>query len=385
VLYIFFLLNGFSLASWISRTPAIRDGLSVSTEQMGIILFCFSSGCMVGILSSGKLLSLKGVKACALLGMFLLTAGLALLASGLGAGNAYLSASGLFIFGVGIGWAEVAINISCAVMEREFNRSLMTLLHGFFSLGTFLGALTGMFISSLDISPLKHLLTVSGVLMVLTLLLMGGFPVSDAGQKSDKKDRFSQQVINELKDGSLLVICIIVLAMALAEGSANDWLPLLMIDGHGFKETQGLLIYAGFTLCMVLGRFGGTPLVDKLGKMLVLKWSAVAALTGLLTIIFLPYQYLVVFAVLLWGLGASLGFPLALSAAGETGANSNLRVTIASVVGYFAFLVGPPLLGLIGEHFTLRFAMLPVAMLILVAFIATFTSRAKTQPHVTSE
>lgn len=381
VLYLFFLLNGFSLASWLSRTPAIRDGLSASTELMGIILFCFSSGCMVGILSAGKLLNLKGVKACALTGMFLLTMGLTLLASGLGTVNAYLSAAGLFIFGIGIGWAEVAINISCAAMEREFNRSLMTLLHGFFSLGTFLGALAGMLITTSDISPLIHLLAVSGMLLVLTLLTMRNFPASDTEQQSDRKDSFLRQVINELMDGSLLVIGLVVLAMALAEGSANDWLPLLMIDDHGFKETQGLLIYTGFTLCMVLGRFGGTPLVNKLGKMFVLKCSAVAALIGLLTIIFLPYQVLVVFAVLLWGLGASLGFPLALSAAGDTGTNSHLRVTIASIMGYFSFLVGPPLLGFIGGHFTLRFAMFPVAVLMLVAFIVMFISREKTYPH----
>ncbi len=49
------------------------------------------------------------------------------------------------------------------------------------------------------------------------------------------------------RDIQLLLIGVVVLAMAFAEGSANDWLPLLMVDGHGFSPTSGSLIYAGFT------------------------------------------------------------------------------------------------------------------------------------------
>lgn len=369
VLYLFFLMNGFSLASWISRTPAIRNDLSASTEEMGFILFSFSSGCMAGILSAGKFLNLYSVKICSLLGMFLLSAGLLLLALGLRAQSFGVTGAGLFMFGVGLGWAEVAINICCAEIEREMKKSLMTLLHGFFSLGTFLGALSGMTASSLNISVVNHLAAVSVMLLVVIMALMNHFPHTSPNAEDAKKTGYFRKIFDELKDPNLIVIGVVVLAMALAEGSANDWLPLLMIDGHGFGETQGLMIYAGFTFCMVVGRFCGTPIVDKLGKLLVLKWSAAAALVGLVTIIFLPSPLLVAIAVLLWGLGASLGFPLALSTAGESATNSQLRVTIASTAGYISFLVGPPALGFIGEHYTLRLAMVPVVLIILIAFI----------------
>jgi len=45
-LYVLFLLPGLTMATWVTRTPALRDGLSASTEQMGIILFGFSTGAM---------------------------------------------------------------------------------------------------------------------------------------------------------------------------------------------------------------------------------------------------------------------------------------------------------------------------------------------------
>ena len=57
-LFAFFFLPGLLLASWASRTPAIRDLLGVSTAGMGIVLFGLSVGSMSGVLCSGKLLSL---------------------------------------------------------------------------------------------------------------------------------------------------------------------------------------------------------------------------------------------------------------------------------------------------------------------------------------
>ena len=75
------------------------------------------------------------------------------------------------------------------------------------------------------------------------------------------------------RDVQLLLIGVIVLAMAFAEGSANDWLPLLMVDGHGFSPTSGSLIYAGFTLGMTLGRLPAAGLSIATAGW---RWSAAA-------------------------------------------------------------------------------------------------------------
>lgn len=127
--------------------------------------------------------------------------------------------------------------------------------------------------------------------------------------------------------------------MALAEGSANDWLPLLMIDGHNFGHTSGTLVYVGFTAGMTLGRFAGGYFVDRFGKVNMLRFSAASAALGLTLVIFSNAPLLAAAAVIFWGIGASLGFPLTISAAGS-GENSAVRVTIAATLGYFAFLVG---------------------------------------------
>ncbi|CAM5362044.1 Inner membrane protein YbjJ [Streptomyces alboniger] len=72
-------------------------------------------------------------------------------------------------------------------------------------------------------------------------------------------------------------------------------------------------------------------------------------------------------AVLLRGLGTSLGFPPALSTAGECGPDSVGRVALTSRIGYVALPADPPALGFLGEHHGLRTAMVPVLLLMLVA------------------
>lgn len=122
------------------------------------------------------------------------------------------------------------------------------------------------------------------------------------------------------RDAQLLLIGVIVLAMAFAEGSANDWLPLLMVDGHGFSPTSGSLIYAGFTLGMTLGRFTGGWFIDRYSRVAVVRGSAVMGALGIGLIIFVDNPWVAGISVLLWGIGASLGFPLTISAASDTGA-----------------------------------------------------------------
>lgn len=120
--------------------------------------------------------------------------------------------------------------------------------------------------------------------------------------------------------------------------AANDWLPLLMIDGHGFAHTTGTLIYVAFTLGMSIGRFTGGRVIERLGRAATLRGSA---LLGALSLVVLcDVQWIAAAAVVLWGLGASLGFPLAIPAAGESGEHGDQRVRVAATAGYLAFLVG---------------------------------------------
>ncbi len=381
-LFFLFLIPGFGLASWATRTPALRDGLNASTQQMGMILFGFSCGAMCGVLSAGWLVQRYGAKRMACAGLLALQLGLVLLALSPLAGSAALAFFGLFAFGVGMGWAEIAVNIEAAAVEHAGKRQIMTTLHGFFSLGTLVGASLGMAMTALRMPIQAHLgiaVVSSIVVIVVAIRHMPQLSRASAGDAADPAQP-KANVWQQLRDPSLLVICYIVLAMALAEGTATDWLPLLMIDGYGFDATLGTQIYVGFTLAMTITRFAGGAFVERVGKVNALYASAILAALGLALIVVSPWPWLAVVAVLAWGVGASLGFPLAISAAADTGANPAQRVSIAATGGYLGFLVGPPMLGFLGEHYGLRLAMAPVMLAVVLAFVATMLfSRYRTR------
>ncbi|GAQ65726.1 MFS transporter [Streptomyces scabiei] len=381
-LFLVFLLAGISISSWVTRTPAIRDRLDVSTAQMGLVLFGLSLGSMLGISSSGRLVSRYGTRPVISWGTWLLLAGMVTICWGGFASSVLLVTLGLCAFGAGMGVGDVAVNVDGADVERISGRTTLPPLHGFFSLGTVCGAAAGMAATAAGIPVHWHLAAVVAVCVGLLLYAVRSVPAGTGRTAHAKaRDGDGERHPAVWKDGRLLLIGAIVLAMALAEGSANDWLPLLMVDGHGMDPTAGSLVYAGFAAAMTLGRFTGTYVLDRYGRITVVRASAASGALGLLLVVVSDSPALAGAAVLFWGLGASLGFPLALSAAGESGPDSTARVSLVAVIGYVAFLVGPPGLGFLGEEIGLRPAMLVVlAFVVCAAFLAPAvdTSRRNT-------
>ncbi|MDW8806113.1 MFS transporter [Streptomyces scabiei] len=371
-LFLVFLLAGISMSSWVTRTPAIRDRLDVSTAQMGLVLFGLSLGSMLGISCSGRLASRYGTRPVIAWGTWLLLAGMVTICWGGFAASVPLVTLGLCAFGAGMGVGDVAVNVDGADVERISGRTTLPPLHGFFSLGTVCGAAAGMAATAAAIPVHWHLAAVVAVCVGLLLHAVRSIPAGTGRTAPVKtRDGGGERHPAVWKDGRLLLIGAIVLAMALAEGSANDWLPLLMVDGHGMDPTAGSLVYAGFAAAMTLGRFTGTYVLDRYGRITVVRASAASGALGLLLVVVSDSPALAGAAVLFWGLGASLGFPLALSAAGESGPDETARVSLVAVIGYVAFLVGPPGLGFLGEHIGLRPAMLVVlAFVVCAAFLA---------------
>ncbi len=378
-LYALFLLPGLSMSAWVTRTPAVRDLLDASTAQMGLVLFGLSIGSMTGILSSGPLVMRLGTRPVVLTGSTLVVAALPTIALGASSGQPLVTAVGLALFGAGMGSGEVAMNVEGADVERLGGRPFLPALHGCFSLGTVIGAVLGILANGASFPVVPHLVLTAAVGAGLLAWAMRAIPAGTGRVTAAERAEPSQAPRPALwRDARLLCIGGVVLAMALAEGTANDWLPLLMVDGHGFGATMGSLVFALFATSMTIGRFAGGPIVERVGRSRVLLVSALFAATGLALIAYVDSQVVAVAAVVLWGLGASLGFPLALSAAGDSGPNPAARVALASVIGYLAFLVGPPTLGFLGEEIGLRGALVVPLAVVLVAVLlspATGTRR----------
>lgn len=372
-----FFLPGITISSWVTRTPDVRDLVDASTAQMGLILFGLSIGSMIGILGAGPLLGRLGARRLIVAGMSLVTVGTGVVGIGAGLGSGVVVAFGLALFGLGMGGGEVALNVEGAEVERLLGRSTMPLMHGFFSLGTVVGGVAGMVLTAVRFPVVAHLLIAAAVAAIVLVVAIRPVPVA-TGQRAtgDRASAIAPQT-PVWRDTRLLLIGAIVLALALAEGTANDWLPLVMVDGHGFDAALGSAVFVVFAASMTIGRFVGGWFVNRFGRAAVLCASALLGGAGLALVIFVDNQAVAASAAVLWGLGASLGFPVAISAAADSGENPAARVAIAAIVGYIAFLVGPPTLGFLGEEYGLRPALIAVLVLVLAAAFAAPAARPR--------
>lgn len=376
-LFTFFFLPGLAMASWVTRTPDIRDGLGASIAEMGLVLFGLSIGSMTGILGSGWAVKRFGTRSVAFVGLALVVAALVAIGLGVVLAQWLIVAFGLLLFGLGMGISEIAINVDGADFERVTGSHLLHALHGFFSLGTVFGALLGIGFNLVQFPVAWHLAAVAAVTLVFLVQqvkhMQPGLGMTD-GETAARSSESAPPVWLDIR---LYAIGLIVLGMALAEGAANDWLPLLMVDEYGFNPTSGSLVFLGFAAAMTLGRFAGGYFLARFGRATVIFASAVIGAAGLAIVIFAQNPILAGVAVVLWGLGASLGFPVAISAAGDSGPRPEDRVRIVAICGYIAFLVGPPLLGFVGETHGLRNAMIVVLTCVLIAAVASLSIRKR--------
>jgi MFS family permease len=158
-----------------------------------------------------------------------------------------------------------------------------------------------------------------------------------------------------------------VLAFAFAEGTANDWLGLALIDGYGTPPVVGTLGLAAFLAAMTAARWFGPALLDRYGRVPVVRGLAVVNLVGLLLFVFGGVSPVAFAGALLWGVGVSLGFPVGMSAGADDPARAPARVSVIASIGYCAFLAGPPLIGFLGQHVGVLRALIAVAVLLAVA------------------
>jgi fucose permease len=365
-------LPGLAISSWVARTPDIRDLVRASTEQMGFVLFGVSVGSMAGILASAALLRRFGARGVTTAGMGCIVVSMPVVGVGAELGAGVVVAVGLGLFGLGMGGSEIAINAEGAAIERAAGTSVLPAMHGCFSLGTVVGALAGVACNVGDVPVVAHLVVV-GVVGAPVLLSQARHLSPDTGRSARGTGRVGslRPGARPWRDRRVVMIGVVVLAMALAEGAATDWLPLVMVDGHGMSAALGSFVFAAFAMAMTVGRFGGGWFLDRYGRASVLRSNACAAVVGIGCIALVDDRLVASAGVLLWGLGLSLGFPVAVSAAGDTSEGAAARVSFVTTMGYLAFLVGPPALGVIGEDFGLRVALLvPLGLVLVAVFLA---------------
>uniref|UniRef100_UPI000B1CF2A4 MFS transporter n=1 Tax=Arthrobacter sp. Hiyo1 TaxID=1588020 RepID=UPI000B1CF2A4 len=138
----------------------------------------------------------------------------------------------------------------------------------------------------------------------------GPLPVIQPGQQGPAEPLDSKRMVARAwRERRTLLLGLLVLGLALAEGAAGDWVALALADGHGQSDAAGAIGYGIFVTFMTVGRFAGTVVLDRFGRVPVMRWCSATAVVGLALFVFAPVPWLAFAALAIWGLGASLGFP----------------------------------------------------------------------------
>jgi MFS family permease len=342
-----FILNGLVFATLFSRVPDLRERLDLTNGELGLLLLSISVGSLLGLPASGRLVERFGAPAVCRGGGYLTTLGMALVAVGVsGLASEPVAAAGLVSYGFGTAVWDVAMNVDGAEVERRLDRTVMPRFHAAWSFGSIGGAGLGVLAARFAVPLPIHFCVVTVAALVALLVAVRSFLVA----VEHPEDEEAGPARSAWLEPRTIAIGAMVLAFTLAEGSANDWLALALVDGYDARHFVGVAGFALFVSAMTTGRLLGPLLLDRFGRVPVLLGSAAAAFAGLLLVILSGEPVVAAVGIVVWGLGAALGFPVGMSAAADDPRRAARRVSVVSTVGYGAFLAGPPLLGFVGNE-----------------------------------
>lgn len=390
-----YLASGIGLSAWLTRLPAIAERLELSPAGLGALLLTQTAAAFASVSTSGVTVLRLGASRTLRITSGAVVAGLVLLGLGVSVlASVPVTVAGMLLFGLGSATWNVAANVEGTALESALGKHVMPVLHAFFSIGTVAGAGVGALASAARVPVVWH---VSGAAAVVLALVWGALPFlrgegtrirpeeprTDTGSidlAALAADR-PQGMRTAWRTPRTVLVGVFVLGIALAEGAANDWVALALTTGYGTTEAVAAAGYGIFVTAMTAGRLAGTPLLDRFGRVVVLRAACSLAVAGLVLFVASPALGPGLAGLLLWGLGVSVCFPVGMSAAADGRSNAAAGVSVVSTLGYGAFLGGPPLLGLLGEAVGVRQALTAVAGLLVVSLLLVPALRAPDPAH----
>jgi MFS family permease len=373
-------LGGITVSAWGPRLPAIKAGLGIGTATIGLLLAGVTVGAILGLVASTPVLHWLGSRRAVAGALLLIAAAMTAMGVALLLGSVPLVAVALVIVGLGIGTLDVLINVEGAAVERAAGRTLMPMMHAAWSIGVAIGSGIGAACAALGVAPSAQLIGEAVLIAAAALTTARGIPRgtrAPAGQPPQDRAAKLRQWLHGWLDWRLLLIGVVMLGVELGEGSANNWLTLAVRNDHGRTAAAAALYVAAFAAGEALTRLFGGPIVDRLGRVRTIRATTTLGVVGMVLFIQVQNGWIVLVGVLLWAVGVSMGFPLGMSAAAESGPDPAARVSVVASIGYFANLAGPPAIGVLAESAGLLNALWLIVALFLAAFAAAGSFRPR--------
>jgi len=351
----FFFFAGICFASWASRIPDIKMQLSLSDAALGGMLLFLPMGSLLAIPISGSLTSRYGSNRMLKIACILYPLGLVLLGFCKVKWELGLC---LFLFGMAGNLYNVSVNTQAVVLAKQFEKSIISKFHGFWSLAGFTGGLVGGFFVAHQLAPIYQFILIA-VIGLLFVLMFNSYLTPSESNKQPLHKMWNKPTPLILQFG------IIALGNMICEGMMFDWSGIYFQKVVQVSYEWRTLGYISFMACMATGRMFSDSLITYWGPRKQLMLSGALVTLGLLIAVSLPHIIISAIGFMLVGFGVSSVIPTIYGSVGKAAAPGQASIALASVssIGFFGFLIGPPIVGFLAEAMGLRGAFLVIAIL----------------------
>ncbi len=336
--------------AWSAVLPAIRTQAGVSDGQLGLALAAVALSAVPVMPPAGRLVDRFGAARTVPLSLvaFALVLPVFTLAHSLAG-----LLPGLVLLGVATGALDVVINTAAAAWERVEGDRLMSVAHGYFSVGVLVGSVSAGLAREAGAGPLPVLVVIA-VLVLVVAASQPRYRQADGDEVPGERAGFSRV---------LLGIGVLTAGAFLCEDAVQSWSALHLERGlHATPAISGLGpgLFAG---AMAVGRLGSGLL--RLRPATAFGAAGSLLTVGVLVVALAPSPAVALLGLVLAGAGTSILAPVLYSAVGERAAPGRQGADLArvSALGYVGFCAGPPLVGAISAGSSLPVALGSLAFL----------------------
>lgn len=360
-----FFLYAFGLGGFFPRLGELQRTMGVSEGELGLGLIGAAVGTLISLTFAGRTIDRIGHRRMLLVGPPLVPLPYAIAAHAQGPWALFMT---LLPAGLLIGAIEVVVNLEADRVEHAQGRRIMNRAHAFWSFGFFSAGALGALSAWLGISPQQQLAGMVPLAAGLTLTCLGGFDAAPArhGHADPSPPRFAAP--------STAVMALVALSASalVLEGAGFDWSAIYMRDVFGVDASLGALAVALGALAQAITRYLADRPVEQHSPRVVARVLLAVLGLGNLLVVLAPHPALALLGFALMGMGTSVLFPLAMSAAAQrTDRPAAINVAALAQIAFVTFMLAPPMLGWVAEHLGIRTAFGVCLPLVLLSVVAT--------------
>ncbi|MGA9762467.1 MAG: MFS transporter [Gaiellaceae bacterium] len=366
VAYIFF-ANGAMGGNWATRIPALMDKLGLSVTQVAFALFGAPLGAVLAMPFAGRIVTRFGSRRTARVAFLLYCAAIPPIAF---APNLVVLGLVIFVLGAISAVMDVAMNAHGLVIERRYGRPILSSLHAWFSIGGLFGASTGALAAGVSLGLGLHISIAAGIALAGGFVV-GPFLLRGGGDATQERQRFFVKPPKQL-----VALGLIAFISMLAEGAAADWSTVYIHRPPlGANPGVAALGFVAFSLMMVAGRLSGDRLTMRFGPVALTRGGGLLSAGSLAIALLIGHPIAAIIGFAGMGAGLAIIVPTVFRAAGSRlDVAPGIGLASVSLIGYFGFFVGPPLIGSINHFANLSIALGAVA--VIMATIGMLASSA---------